>query len=78
MWVYMRWHSEHEMGHFWASQESLAAGPRRYGHDLTRRRAREKTGRRASLWRHISGKNCGTDPIEMSGVVEPRWRYHDF
>ena len=41
---YIRWHSEHGMGHMWASQDSPAAGARRYGHDLTRRRMRERWG----------------------------------
>ena len=43
------------MGHLWAPQDSRAAGARRYGHGLTRRRTREKTGRRTRLWRY-SGK----------------------
>ena len=75
VWVYMRWHSEHGMVHLWAPQDSPAAGARRYGHGLTRRCTREKTGRRTRLWRYIAGKNV----IEMAGgVVEPRWRYHNF
>ena len=45
----MRWHSEHGMGHLWAPQNSPTAGARRYGHGLTRRRTREKTGRRTRL-----------------------------
>ena len=44
VWVYMRWHSEHGMGHMWAPQDSPAAGATRYGDGLTRRRTREKTG----------------------------------
>ena len=43
------------MGHLWAPQDSPAAGARRYGHGLTRRRTREKTGRRTRLWPYISG-----------------------
>ena len=54
--MYMRWHSENAMGHLWASQDSPAAGARRYGHGLTRRSTREKTARRTILWRYISGK----------------------
>ena len=52
----MRCHSEHGMGHMWAPKDSPAAGATRYGHGLTRRRTREKTGRRTRLWRYISGK----------------------
>ena len=40
----------------WAPKDSPAAGATRYGHGLTRRRTREKTGRRTKLWRYISGK----------------------
>ena len=71
----MRWHSEHGMGHVWAPKDSPAAGATRYGHGLTRRRTREKTGRRTRLWRYISGKFVEL-MSEISGVVvEPRWRY---
>ena len=56
VWVLMRWHSQHGMGHMWAPQDSSAAGATRYGHGLTRRRTREKTGWRTRLWRQISGK----------------------
>ena len=44
VWVYMRWHSEHGMGQMWAPKDSPAAGARRCGHGLTRRRTREYTG----------------------------------
>ena len=74
----MRWHSEHGMGHVWAPKDSPAAGATRYGHGLTRRRTRKKTGRRTTLAIYL-WQNCGTDVIEISGVVvEPRWRYHNF
>ena len=52
----MRWHSEHLMGHVWVPKDSPAAGATRYGHCLTRRRTREKTGLQTRLWRYISGK----------------------
>ena len=52
----MRWPSERGMGHLWAPQDLPAAGARRYGHALTRRRTRKQTGRRTRLWRYISGK----------------------
>ena len=55
--MYMRWHSEHGMEHLWAPQDSPVAEARRYGLGLTRRRKREKTRRRTSLWRYVSGKN---------------------
>ena len=77
--MYMRWHSEHGIEQMWAPQDSPAAGARRYGHGLTRRLAREKTGRRTRFLAIYFRKNSGTDVIEMSGVaVEPRWRYHNF
>ena len=44
------------MGHTWAPKDSPAAGATRYGYGLTRRRTREKTGRRMRLWQYISGK----------------------
>ena len=53
--MYMIWHREHGMGQTWAPQDSPAAGARRYGDGLTRRRTREETGRRTRLWRYISG-----------------------
>ena len=82
VWVYMRWrmrsHSEHGMGHMWALEDSPAAGATRYGHGLTRKCTREKTGRRTRLWRYISGKVVALMFIEISGVVvELRWRYHN-
>ena len=49
-WDGMRWHREHGMGHMWAPKDSPAAGATRYGHGLTRRRTREKTGRPMRLW----------------------------
>ena len=52
----MRWHNEHGMGDMWVPKDSPAAGATRYGHGLTRRRTREKAGRRKRLWRYISGK----------------------
>ena len=60
VWVYMRWHEvaqrARDVGHMWASKDSPAAGATRYGHGLTRRRTREKTGRRTRPWRNISCK----------------------
>ena len=56
VWVYMKWHSQHGMGHMWAPQDSPVAGATRNGHGLTRRRTKEKTGRQTRLWRYISGK----------------------
>ena len=65
--------------YMWAPKDSPAAGATRYGHGLTRRRRREKTGRRTRLWRYISGKFVELMFIETPGVVvEPRWRYHNF
>ena len=52
----MRLHSQHGMGHMWAPQNSPAARATRYGHGLSRRRTREKTGRRTRLWRYLYGK----------------------
>ena len=58
--------------YMWAPKDSPAAGATRYGHGLTRRRTREKTGRLTRLWRYI-WRIRGTDVIEISGVVvEPR------
>ena len=53
VWAYMRWRSQRGMGHKWVPQDSPAAGVTRYGHYLTRRRMRRKTGRRTRLWRCI-------------------------
>ena len=50
MGIHTRCHSEHGMGHLWAPQDSPAAGARRYGHGLTKRRTRGKTGRGTRLW----------------------------
>ena len=55
----MRWHGEHGMGDMWAPKDSPAAGATRYRHGVTRRRAREKTGRRTRLAIYF-WQNCGT------------------
>ena len=61
----MRWHSEHGMGHTWAPKDSPAAGLTRYGHDVSKRRTREKTGWRTTLWRYITGKI-----VELMSVIQ--------
>ena len=68
----MRWDRYCGMGHMWAAKDSPAAEVTRYGHGLTRRHTREKTGQRTRLAKYF-WQNCGTDVIEISGVVgEPR------
>ena len=71
VWMYMRWHSEHVMGHMWVSQESPAVGARRYGHGLTRRstRAREKTAQQSDSGDAFLAKLCNLCDINKSGVV---------
>ena len=77
--MYMRWHSEHGMGHMWATQDSPAAGATRYGHGLTRRRARVKDGAANETLVIYFGQNCGTHAVKIAEVVvEPRWRYYNF
>ena len=76
VWVYMR---SSPIRDVWAPYDTPAAGAIRYGHSLTRRRTREKTGGRTRPRRHISSKIVEMKFIAISGVVvEPRRRYHNF